>query len=236
MQEIEKNLYDVLEVDPSSTFDDIQKSYIRLKNTYVSSNQALYSLMSPESQQEILNQIEQAYEVLSNPATREKYDTSSGGVPLVAGDTQSDQAAINPTLAWEPETQPTEPTSFSPDAYASMNELDYSECPISDEALDNQSQIEELLVGEDVADGKTFQKVRERLNISPNEIFSQLQISQYYLRCIEENDFDQLPRKVYLNGFLKMYLRYIGIPDVNATIQAYLSRFQVWWNQKTITG
>ncbi|MFK7872686.1 MAG: helix-turn-helix domain-containing protein [Oligoflexales bacterium] len=262
MSNVEKDYYSTLEVDINATFDDIQKSYLKLKNTYVSSNQALYSLMSPESIQSIVEQIDQAYEVLSNPASRSKYhetlsldeeNTLEPQEICEQHNTLDEKSLSGPhdIIDWLPDPMNDTmnlTTLNSEDLKENSNHGVHSEnfstsisfprelLAVSEQAQEKSSDIQRILSGEDLADGRTYQMIREQLLISKQEIFEKTQISNYYIKCLEENDFDLLPQTVYLKGFLKGYLSYIGIPDIQTTVHAYLSRFQIWWDNKNALG
>ena len=72
------NYYEVLEVATDSTLQDIHNAYVRTKNAYTGDSAALYSLMSTEECQKIVDQIEEAYSVVGVPEKRREYDQARG--------------------------------------------------------------------------------------------------------------------------------------------------------------
>jgi flagellar biosynthesis protein FlhG len=72
------SLYDVLELTPDATPQEIRSAYLRLKSSYSRENIAHYTLFSREETEKMLQHIENAYIVLSNPETRRNYDLSQG--------------------------------------------------------------------------------------------------------------------------------------------------------------
>jgi hypothetical protein len=74
--------YDVLDLKPDATPDEIREAYLRTKSAYSKDSVALYSLISPEETKEMLRRVEEAYEVLSNPEKRKEYDAYYGFLSL----------------------------------------------------------------------------------------------------------------------------------------------------------
>lgn len=70
--------YDVLEVSPDATHQDIRSAYIRLKSAYSKDNLALYSLLDQGEKSSILSQVEEAYYILSDEEKRRDYDQNHG--------------------------------------------------------------------------------------------------------------------------------------------------------------
>lgn len=76
-QEI-KNYYEVLEIPISSTQEEIYEGYNRAKNSYSGDRIALYSLMTEEECKFMVEMIEEAFSILSDPQKRRKYDKARG--------------------------------------------------------------------------------------------------------------------------------------------------------------
>ena len=73
-----KNYYEVLEIPSSARSEEIYHSYQRAKAAYSSDSLALYSLMSPEECRNVLELVEEAYSILSDPMKRKRYDEARG--------------------------------------------------------------------------------------------------------------------------------------------------------------
>jgi DnaJ-domain-containing protein 1 len=73
-----KNYYDLLEVQSNATLQEIHNAYTRARNAYSGDSAALYSLMSQNECEEILNQIEEAYSILGVADKRLAYDKVKG--------------------------------------------------------------------------------------------------------------------------------------------------------------
>jgi transcriptional regulator with XRE-family HTH domain len=59
--------------------------------------------------------------------------------------------------------------------------------------------------------GEKLKQVREKANVSLNEIAKNTKIRKFYLEMLEEGRFDKLPPDVYVKGFLNSYAEYLGI-------------------------
>src|SRR6218665_2633198 len=70
--------YEILDVSLNANPETIRTSYIRAKNAYNRDSLAAYSLFDKEESKRILDEIEEAYSVLSDSEKRRKYDESHG--------------------------------------------------------------------------------------------------------------------------------------------------------------
>lgn len=78
----EQTYYDLLEVPPDASPQEIRAAYLRAKSAYRKDSIALYSLISEEETEGFLRKIEEAYGVLSSPERRKEYDRSYGHLSL----------------------------------------------------------------------------------------------------------------------------------------------------------
>lgn len=70
----EWNHYQILDISPKADIKEIEKAYHLGKYTYRENSLAPYGLISDEARQFMLNRIEEAYRILSDPQKRETYD------------------------------------------------------------------------------------------------------------------------------------------------------------------
>jgi len=73
------NYYELLEVSPRATMQEIHKAYERIRRIYDPNSIALYSLFSPDETEKIRNRIEEAYRTLIYEENRRSYDQASAG-------------------------------------------------------------------------------------------------------------------------------------------------------------
>jgi curved DNA-binding protein CbpA len=81
----QQTYYEILEVQPDASPQEIRDSYLRIKSAYSKDSIALYTLMNASETQEILRRIEEAYLVLSHQERRKEYDRLHGIVEIVDG-------------------------------------------------------------------------------------------------------------------------------------------------------
>jgi curved DNA-binding protein CbpA len=73
-----QSYYDVLDVRPDASQAEIRQAYFRAKAAYGKDSAALYSLFDEQETRKVLDVIEQAFLVLSNPEKRKEYDKVHG--------------------------------------------------------------------------------------------------------------------------------------------------------------
>jgi curved DNA-binding protein CbpA len=79
-------LYEALDLSPDATAPEIRAAYLRAKTAYQKNSVALYTLIDEAETDALLNRIEEAYRVLSNPELRREYDRSYGALDIGDGD------------------------------------------------------------------------------------------------------------------------------------------------------
>ncbi len=72
------NYYEILEIAPNATQNDIRQAYFRAKAAYGKDSNAVYSLFDASESKAMLERIEEAYIVLSNTEKRKEYDKTHG--------------------------------------------------------------------------------------------------------------------------------------------------------------
>ncbi|MBX9766448.1 MAG: DnaJ domain-containing protein, partial [Bdellovibrionales bacterium] len=74
LHEGKQTYYEVLEVSPSASREEIMKAYQKAKGAYSPNSPALYSVFSKEEADQLLKIIDEAYSVLVNQEKRREYD------------------------------------------------------------------------------------------------------------------------------------------------------------------
>jgi curved DNA-binding protein CbpA len=78
MLDDERSHYDLLELTPDASPQEVRAAYLRVKAAYRKDSVALYSLISESETEDLLRRIEEAYQVLSHPDRRREYDLKHG--------------------------------------------------------------------------------------------------------------------------------------------------------------
>lgn len=95
----EPTLYDVLEVDPASSIDELRAAVDRARETFGTESIAVYALVDEDQLGELRARLDEAAEVLLDPARRASYDRSIGRIgpaTLWAEDEDEDEAPLPP--------------------------------------------------------------------------------------------------------------------------------------------
>ncbi|MCM2278833.1 MAG: helix-turn-helix domain-containing protein [Oligoflexia bacterium] len=74
----QQTYYDVLDLKPDASPQEIREAYFRIKATYNKDSVALYSLVGANEREEMLRLIEEAYDTLSHADRRKEYDRYHG--------------------------------------------------------------------------------------------------------------------------------------------------------------
>lgn len=204
------SLYDVLELTPDATPQEIRSAYLRLKSSYNKDNVAHYSLFSREETEQMVENIENAYIVLSNPESRRNYDQSHG---LIATPTTHSPQSSTDMLR----------DTFQPSDSSSTREaVRETQAP---SATNSNAELEAFLENEEEWSGSAIRHVRETKRISIDDLSDYTRISKNYLRAIEEEDYKNLPAMVYIRGFIQQLSRRLKIPSEKVT-QKYIERLK----------
>lgn len=75
--------------------------------------------------------------------------------------------------------------------------------------------------------GQTLRRLREARRLSLDELAEATKIRRPYLAAIEEQDFENLPSRVYLRGFLTQIARVLRVDKVRLAdgYLAFIARF-----------
>jgi hypothetical protein len=123
----EPTLYDVLEVDPASSIDELRAAVDRARETFGTESVAVYALVDEEQLGELRARLDEAAEVLLDPARRASYDRSIGRIgpaTLWAEDDDEDEAPLPPV---EPGPHARAATLDAEDEADELDEVDEEE-------------------------------------------------------------------------------------------------------------
>lgn len=192
----EMSHYEVLDVARGASRREIERAWAVARETYGGDSLASYSLLRPSEGEELLERIELAYRVLSDPAARAEYDASLAAAP-------EPEAGL--PLVIEIESSP-------PPRRAELRaEIEGLEDP------DDESSASEF-------GGARLRRARLRRGLELDQIAEITKISSSYLRYLEEDHYEGLPAPVYVRGFVAAYARCVGL-DPQSVAPSYMQRF-----------
>lgn len=218
MMEKQLNYYEILDLPHQCRMEDIEKAYRIAKNTYRAESPALYSLYEDDDNTDTLRMVEEAYSVLSSPDKRKEYDRIKGFLSETlknpsnslengkAKEIAQEHSKYNSTL----KVSNVEVSSYGASKkYA----LDYD----IDPEFENEIEETEEFTGE------LLKKIREYKNVSIERMVELTCISKTKLKYIENENFSELPAKIYVRGYVYQYAKCLKLPT-DKVIDSYLRR------------
>lgn len=191
------SLYEVLELEPGASEEELRQAYKRLKGIYNHDSLVVYTLYTLEDLDAVRKQIDDAYDTVIDPRTRREYDLSLFPERQVharphgrgAGDDQSGGSLAR--LDAVPEALP-------PD----LN-------------IDADTEFT----------GSLLQRIREFKGLDLRDISARTKISLWNLRAIESERFNDLQAPVYVRGFITEIAKYLRLP-VEHVVRNYMQRLK----------
>lgn len=201
-----KTYYDILEIPTSAGGNDIEISYKKIKEAYSPSSPALYTIFTAEEAQQLNTLIDMAYSVLSNPIRRAEYDRSI-----------KNEITIKPSLH-EP-IHHHEPKKSKESNDESSNT---GKTPFGSYTVD--LSFEEKIKSATDFNGEFLQKIRHYKNINLDQLCEKTKISKSYLLAMESQDFESLPAKVFVRGFVVQVAKLLNLDAVKVS-NSYMKLF-----------
>ena len=190
--------YELLEVPPTASFEDIRRANRRIRDIYGAESIAVSGLYDPPSLEAVHRRLDLAYTTLMDAAKRKEYDGElfPDGVPMPVSPRANDTAPLPraPVKSEDPATLAARP---------SMPEI----TPRTEFT------------------GPLLRLIREAVGVELREIAERSKIGMAYLQALEGEVFAKLPAPVYVRGFLAEYARALGL-DPERVKQTYLERFR----------
>ncbi len=224
MKKIEDlNFYELLEVSPAASAQDIHRAYERVRRIYDPNSIALYSLFTADETAAIHRRIEEAYRTLIYEDNRRKYDAKlrernempeMPDIPDIPDSSSSrtfEHPAAAPALPPLPEVKP-----FTAEA-----EPQPAPPPPENRQPEEVSTVSQF-IGEFT--GPAIKALREQLGISQRTIANRTKIGLRYLDYIEAEEFRKLPARPYLRGFIMLYAKALGC-DPERMAGDYMKRY-----------
>ncbi len=155
----EPTLYDVLEVDPASSIDELRAAVDRARETFGTESVAVYALVDEEQLGELRARLDEAAEVLLDPARRASYDRSIG--------------RIGPATLWaedddEEEEEPLPPVESGPHVRAASLDAEDDADELDDLDEDEEAPRQQALAL-DVPDARgNFGRTAEKEAVAPD--------------------------------------------------------------------
>ena len=196
----ELTYYEMLDVKPEAVLFEIRHAYQNALKMYESGSMVSYSFFSDEERQDILARIEDAYLTLSSDQKRQAYDAELVRQGLL------------------PRRGPGGRVEKKPVSIFDIGRSVVSK-PVTQRAgelrarIAQSPRIAQILAQPDIS-GADLQEIRCELCIEVEQIAAETKVRSDYLHAIESDDKGRLPAPVFLKGFVKAYLKYLGFEQV----------------------
>ncbi|MDZ4677027.1 MAG: helix-turn-helix domain-containing protein [Oligoflexia bacterium] len=229
----EQSYYELLEIEPNASQEDVLKAYNKARTTYSTNSPALYSLMNKEEAQELLRLIDEAYSVLSNQFKRKHYDKTGAppedefsqptiiAAPQTIAQTTQEDFAIPSGIAHQAFSETTtQRTAQQVEQMQNPQQQTYSHthAPQDETVVTTRfgkykinTEFETSLKTLEDFTGPTLNKIRLYKNISLDQVSEVTKVSRPYLTAIETNDYACLPATVFVRGFLVQLAKALGL-------------------------
>jgi curved DNA-binding protein CbpA len=250
-----KNYYEVLEIPSTARSEEIYHSYQRAKSAYSSDSLALYSLMSPEECRNVLELVEEAYSILSDPMKRKRYDEARGinrefnalnynalsdrvaphrGESVYSNNSKLSNASVSSMLREEftlnsQSSAPISTGEMSPRAAQTLSNTTNVTRLVTQKhfALD---YIKNATFDKEIEDateftGELLRKIREYKSVDLERLSDMTKVSRLYLQGIESEDYDKLPASVYVRGFVFQYAKCLKLKP-EVVANSYVARMK----------
>ena len=189
-----QNYYQVLEIPEHASTDDIYQGYVRAKGAYSQESSAVYSLINQEECKKMLDNIEEAYSILSEPQKRMQYDNARG----------LNQKNITQNIQEEKKETKNLDKIVAKNRYALNYEID--------------DEFEKVLESTTEFTGSLLKKIREYKNIDISRMADMTKVSKTYIVNIENEKIQHMPALVYVRGFVYQYAKCLRLkPDLVAS-------------------
>jgi flagellar biosynthesis protein FlhG len=203
-----QTLYEVLELDPGASEEEIRRAHRRQREIYAPESMAVAGLYAHDGLEAVQRRIEDAYDTLLDGERRHAYDVElfPSGVPARRA------APVTPAVPVVVSLGSTPATGLTPSA---PNE------PITDLA----ALPEPVITPDTEWNGSLLRRMREARGVAIADISARTKVGAGHLRAIEDERWDAMPAEVYLRGFLVEFARYLRL-EPNQVVQSYLQRYR----------
>ena len=177
--------HDLLEIDRGAADEEIRRAYKRATGIYDIDSLCCYGLFDPTGIAALRVRLEEAYDVLLDPARRRPYELS-----VFPTEEHRDPSQLHPRG-----------TNLEPAPPAP------------------------LITPETLFHGGLLRASRESQRIELLEISQKTKIGMSYLEAIESDDFNNLPARVYVKGFVAEFAKCLGL-NAEQVSRTYVRRLE----------
>ena len=226
------NYYEILDVKENATRKEIVEAYQKAKATYNKDSMALYSLYSDDDSNNMINLIEEAYQVLINPQRRDLYNKEHNiighrSVVNIFFDKPGEMKRAfveTPNFKKTTDDHEGEHPEINKPAFKAYVSISKQEIGAGVPEYKENDDMEQRIKDEEMFKGDFFAEVRKYRNMSMGYVANKTKIAMYHIEAIEREDYPSLPVRVYTMGFIKTYAKLLGL-TADKACKAYMERY-----------
>jgi curved DNA-binding protein CbpA len=227
----EQTYYELLEVAPGASAEEIRAAYEKANEMYAPDSVAIYSLADPAQAEELLGLIKRAFQTLSDPDLRRGYDRAIGLTsaepppPTFRSRGEPVAQAVHSThpdvpVAYVPETSADRPRPGlkleQAPQLAQEEAIASAEAALAKVSATTRSTRETKPKPPEISpdaefNGELLRRVREGKGLSLQQIAERTRITKIHLENVEADRYAALPAHVYLRGILMNLARELGL-------------------------
>ena len=203
------NYYEMLDLQPNAVPYEIRHAYNAAMQLYQPGSLVSYSFFSEKKRREILALIEKAYQTLINDQLRKEYDDELVRRGEIDAKEETAPEVKKPVSVFHISRGPTARTVF-----------------VSSDALKNrisQCQVIKDILAQSALSGQDLKQIRTELGLTIEQIAEETKIRVNHIQSIEEGQAQNLPPAVFLKGFVKSYLKCLGLESVDELSARYMN-------------
>jgi len=201
------NYYEMLDISSDATSFDIRHAYNMALQVYEGSSMASYSFFSEEEREKILARFETAFSTLINEKTRVEYDRMLIRLGVLEDEFKKGSVGKKRHSA------------------SNLKKSETKKALPTVKSEKTKSKIYEEILTQDAITGTDLKRMRAEAEIKLEDIAERTKIWIEFLRYIENDQFDKLPSRFHLKGFLKAYVQHFSA-DVDAVVDRYMKRIE----------
>ncbi len=214
----ERTHYELLEVLPTASVDDIRAAYERLERPPSDEQMGASGLAEMASRQSLHERRKEAIEVLCDADRRAAYDrtlpVSSARPPPATAPTLAEGVALD--LSEQQVAM----------AHKRADEVREARAAATPPVPARDSKLKMVAVPPDAAfNGELLKKIRQAKGIHLQQLAEKTRIGVKHLENVEADKFDALPATVYLRGILMNLCKELGLDGIKVSRQ-YLDRVE----------
>lgn len=239
------NYYLALDILPGASHNDILHAYNRSKKTYSAGSLASYGLVEGASAKSILDEIEDAFEVLGNPSRRREYDMKMGFETWTEDESASGRSALSadglPSVITTPRMEEPTPARETPMAAASAQSARQTVVPFASATpkpaparatpmvspdFEPNPEFESKIASCEAIDGAFLKAVRIYRRLSVDQLAERCKLSSSHISAVEDEDGSRFPQTVYLRGHVYLIGQALELPNPGGLAVTFIQKMK----------